>query len=64
MTTDDFTTLFARYWWLIFPIMFMVMGIVRMILRNSYEQKKLDLMRTYLERGQPVPDSLRRNLDC
>ncbi|MBW8880330.1 MAG: hypothetical protein JF615_02580 [Asticcacaulis sp.] len=53
-----------HYWWLIFPIMFMVMGIVRMFLRNSYEQKKLDLMKAYLDKGQAVPDNLRRNIDC
>jgi hypothetical protein len=57
MTAD----LFARYWWLIFPIMFMIMGTVRLILRSQYEQKKLDLMRTYIAQGKPVPDALRND---
>lgn len=54
------TELFTHYWWLIFPVFFMVMGVVRLALRNSYEQKKLDLMKAYLDRGQRVPDSLKR----
>ncbi len=58
------TELFTHYWWLMFPIMFMVSGAVRMFLRNSYEQKKLELMKAYLDKGQAVPDSLRRDLDC
>jgi len=53
-----------HYWWLIFPIMFIVSGTIRMFLRNSYEQKKLELMKAYLDKGQSVPDSLRRNIDC
>ncbi|ESQ91717.1 hypothetical protein ABAC460_05095 [Asticcacaulis sp. AC460] len=55
------TELFTQYWWLIFPIFFMVMGALRLALRNSYEQKKLDLMKAYLDRGQPVPEALRRD---
>ncbi|EGF90316.1 hypothetical protein ABI_33340 [Asticcacaulis biprosthecium C19] len=55
------TELFRQFWWLIFPAMAMVYGLVQMILRSSYEKKKLDLMRSYLDRGQPVPDALRRD---
>lgn len=52
------------YWWLLFPLGFMAMGLVRMILRNSYEQKKLELLKSYIDQGKDIPDILRRDPYC
>lgn len=57
---DDLANLFTSYWWLAFPIFWMVFGVVRMALRNSYERRRLDLIRTLAEQGRDIPDVLRR----
>ena len=49
------------YWWLIFPAMWFVSRIVRMILRNSYERQRLQLLKTYLDQGKDIPDVLARD---
>lgn len=56
------TSLFTHYWWLIFPVGFMVLGLVRTILRDGYERKKLEVMKAYLDAGKTPPVSLNR--DC
>ncbi|ESQ84524.1 hypothetical protein AEAC466_09230 [Asticcacaulis sp. AC466] len=55
--------LFTCFWWLIFPIMWMVFGIVRLVLRGLYDQRKLDLMKSYLAQGKDIPDALRREIN-
>lgn len=50
---------FLNYWWLIFPVMGMVFGMVRMALRDAYERRRLDLIRTLAEQGRDIPDALR-----
>ena len=38
------------YWWLIFPAMWFVFGIVGMALAHQRERARLDLMKTYAEK--------------
>lgn len=47
-----------HYWWLIFPIMWMVTSIVRMVMRNEYRRQKLQILKSYLDRGQTPPADL------
>lgn len=59
MTAFDF---FARFWWLVFPIMGMVSWIVRIITCDNYHRERLRILKAYADKGQPVPDTLRREL--
>lgn len=54
------TEIFTQFWWLIFPVFGLVMAVVQTVLNNRYEQKRLDLMKTYLDRGLPLPETLKR----
>lgn len=62
MSSNEAYDLFARFWWLIFPIMWMVFGIIRAFMRFSYDQQRLDLYKAYLRQGKDVPESVRRDL--
>ncbi len=55
--------IFTHYWWLIFPVMFLITGLVRTILRNDYRRRKLDLIKSYLDQGKDIPDALKRELE-
>ena len=56
----DATQLFAAYWWLAFPIGFMVIVIIRTVVRGDIERKRLDVIKSYVDRGMDVPDALKR----
>jgi hypothetical protein len=60
MDMNDLESLFTTYWWLIFPVFWMVYGVVRMALRDSYERRRLNLIRALAEQGRDIPDVLRR----
>jgi len=57
---NDHVQIFFNYWWMVFPAMWMVFGIVRMALRDSYERRRLDLIRRLAEQGRDIPEALRR----
>jgi hypothetical protein len=44
------------YWWLIFPIMWFVFGIVGMAFRHQRDRHALELMKTYAEKGKDPGD--------
>ena len=46
------------YWWLIFPISWMVMSLVRMVLRAQAQGQKLSLMKSYVQKGETPPQWL------
>lgn len=50
------------YWWLIFPIMWFVFGIFGMGFAHRREQAKLELMKTYVEKGKD-PSEIARAFD-
>lgn len=56
----DATQFIAAYWWLVFPVGFMVIGIIRTLSRGDIEKKRLDLIKTYTDQGRDVPDALKR----
>ena len=51
------------FWWLIFPAMWFVFGIVRMVLRNDYERHRLRIIKSYVDQGKDIPDALARELN-
>ena len=53
---------FFGFWWLIFPIGWMVAGIVRMVMRDNYDRQRLRILKSYADQGKDVPDALRREL--
>lgn len=65
----DFYWLFNRYWWLIFPIFWMIAHIIRLNLRHSHANRALDIIKSYAEHGKEPPAELlsalkdRRDLD-
>ncbi|WP_443747272.1 hypothetical protein [Asticcacaulis solisilvae] len=50
------------YWWLIFPIGFLLSRIVHMFLYSAYERKRLDVLKAYIDKGKDVPPALYRDL--
>jgi hypothetical protein len=52
------TQLFAAYWWLIFPIFGMMMGLIGMFLSDRRATKTMDLIKSYVDQGKDVPPEL------
>lgn len=55
MTTAD---LLSRYWWLIFPIFGMGMGLVAMLGHFRHRSETLKLIKTYADQGKEPPAAL------
>ncbi len=53
---------FWSYWWLIFPAMGCLFGVVRMVLHNDYERQRLRIIKSYIDQGKDIPDALAREL--
>ncbi len=51
----DFFSLFSRYWWLIFPLFWMVVRIVRLSLGHSHANRTLDIIKSYADQGKEPP---------
>ncbi|MNE22438.1 hypothetical protein D3C87_261090 [compost metagenome] len=51
-------SLFRDFWWLVFPLAWIVGGGVSSFFRYRRQKGVLDLMRTYAERGQEPPEAL------
>lgn len=47
-----------QFWWLIFPIMGMGMGYVRLWRDHQREKQVIDLLKTYAEKGAEPPTSV------
>ena len=47
-----------RFWWLIFPLMWFVFGILRMLLCHRHRRDTLELLRTYATQGRELPPEL------
>lgn len=47
-----------HFWWLIFPIIWFIFGILRMSLRHSARLEAMDLLRTYASQGKDPPPEL------
>ncbi len=50
------------FWWLIFPLGWMVARIVRMVMRDNYQRERLRIIKSYADQGKDIPESLRNEL--
>jgi len=51
---------FARFWWLIFPVMGMVYGLVSMLQKDRAQTRAFDVLKAYAEQGkEPPPEVLK-----
>ncbi len=52
--------LFERFWWLIFPVMGMIYGLVSQLQKGRTQTRALDVLRAYAEQGkEPPPEVLK-----
>ena len=63
MHDHDFFRLFAGFWWLIFPLFWMIAALLRMNQRHDHANKVLDLIKSYSDQGKEVPPELLRALE-
>lgn len=52
--------LFRDYWWLLFPISWIVIAAFRGLLAERRRDAAMDLVRAYAEKGQAAPPELER----
>lgn len=52
------TALFYSFWWLIFPIFGMTMGLVGMLLSDRRATRTMDLIKSYVDQGKDPPPEL------
>ncbi len=50
--------LFTSYWWLIFPIGWMIAGVFGSLFHYRHKSDMLNLIKTYAEKGQEPPAAL------
>jgi hypothetical protein len=50
--------LFYKFWWLIFPVGYMLMGVFNSFLGYRRQKDAVSLLRTYAEKGQEPPEAL------
>lgn len=50
--------LFRQFWWLIFPIFGMTMGLIGMFQTEKRAQSAIDLIKTYADQGKDPPPEL------
>lgn len=55
--------LFRDFWWLIFPVGFLIAGAFNSLLGYKRQQDTLKLIRTYAEKGQEPPAALLKILE-
>lgn len=55
--------LFRSYWWLIFPVGWMIAGGFTSLLNYKRQKDTLKLIQTYAEKGQQPPEALLKVLD-
>ena len=55
--------LFRSYWWLIFPLGWMIAGGFTSLLNYKRQKDTLKLIQTYAEKGQEPPEALLKVLD-
>lgn len=53
-----FEELFIRFWWLIFPLFGMAMGLRGMVSSDRRARRAMDLIKTYVEQGKEPPAEL------
>jgi len=57
---DTFVSLFRQFWWLIFPLWWMVLRVVRTFRQQSAQDRALEVLRIYAAQGkEPPPEVLK-----
>jgi hypothetical protein len=52
--------LFERFWWLLFPVMGMIYGLIIQLQKGRSQARALDVLKTYAEQGKdPPPEVLK-----
>ncbi len=59
----DFGELFQRFFWLIFPLMGMVWGMIDLSARHKRARHGMDLIKSYVDQGKEPPPELLKFLD-
>jgi hypothetical protein len=54
----DWYDVFSHFWWLIFPLMWMLAAFARISLRHRESQRILDMIQTYTSQGKEPPAAL------
>jgi len=54
----EFESLFRHFWWLIFPIFGMFMGILAMITSTLRARQAMGLIKSYVDQGRDPPPEL------
>ncbi len=52
------TELFVSFWWLIFPVFGMVMGLIGMFQSDRRATRTMDLIKSYVDQGKDPPPEL------
>jgi hypothetical protein len=52
--------LFHDFWWLLFPLSWIVIAVWRTVLHDRRRAEAISLLRTYKEKGQEPPAALTR----
>src|SRR5471032_3508163 len=58
----DFYWLFSHFWWLIFPLFWMVAVMARLWSRHSRANRALDIVKSYADQGKEPPAELLKTL--
>jgi hypothetical protein len=53
-----FVALFDHYWWVVFPLAFCLMGLVRTVLKDEENRRTMSLIRSYTDQGKEPPVEL------
>ena len=56
----NFEELFRDFWWLLFPIFGMAMGVSGMVSSDRRSREVMTLIKSYLDQGKEVPPELLR----
>ena len=60
MHDDTFVELFRQFWWLIFPLAWIVLRLVRTFRHQSAQDRALEVLRIYAAQGrEPPPEVLK-----
>jgi hypothetical protein len=58
MMHSDWFYLFSGYWWLLFPLLSMVWGMIDLWARHRRARYRLDLIKSYVDQGKEPPPEL------
>jgi hypothetical protein len=58
----DFTSGFSHFWWLIFPLFWMIFALAWGWSRHTRANRALDIIKSYADQGKDPPPELVRNL--